>query len=111
MGFVNELKAIVSRQEIEESRQQREYRRYDRFDSRMEKVDGINATIWGGMGTAGAVLGRDLVAEGRDGAVFVDEADLTEITDDWDALLASKPGSVIRRGVRRRPGAAAVTDG
>src|SRR5690606_9426957 len=69
-----------------------------------EHLFGINATIWGGMGTAGAVLGRDLAQEVRDGAVFVDEADLTPIADDFDPLLASKPSSVIRRPVRRRPG-------
>jgi all-trans-retinol 13,14-reductase len=68
-----------------------------------EHMFGINATIWGGMGTAGAVLGRDLVQEVRDGAVFVDEASLTPITEDFDPLLASKPGSVIRRPARRRP--------
>lgn len=68
-----------------------------------EHMFGINATIWGGMGTAGAVLGRDLVQEVRDGAVFVDESRLTPITDDFDPLLASKPGSAIRRAVRRRP--------
>jgi all-trans-retinol 13,14-reductase len=39
----------------------------------------------------------------RDGAVFVDEASLTPITEDFDPLLASKPGSVIRRPARRRP--------
>jgi len=69
---------------------------------------GINATIWGGMGTAGAILGRDLHQEVRDGAVFVDEARLTPITDDFDPLLASKPSSVIRRPVRRRPRAGAT---
>ena len=69
---------------------------------------GINATIYGGMGTAGAVLGRDLYREVREGAVFVDEARLTEITDDFDPLLASKPGSAIRRPVRRRPLAGAT---
>jgi hypothetical protein len=53
------------------------------------------------------VLGRDLFQEVRDGAVFVDEAHLTPITDDFDPLLASKPGSVIRRPVRRRPRAIA----
>jgi all-trans-retinol 13,14-reductase len=68
-----------------------------------EYMFGINATIYGGMGTAAAVLGRDLFQEVRDGAVFVDEARLTPITDDFDPLLASKPGSVIRRPVRRRP--------
>jgi len=62
----------------------------------------------GGMGTAGAILGRDLHQEVRDGAVFVDEARLTPITDDFDPLLASKPSSVIRRPVRRRPWAGAT---
>ncbi|QMW67361.1 NAD(P)/FAD-dependent oxidoreductase [Mumia sp. ZJ1417] len=76
-----------------------------------EHMFGINATIYGGMGTAGAVLGRDLVQEVREGAVFVDEARLTEITDDFDPLLASKPRSDIRRPVRRRPRAAAPTSG
>ena len=42
-----------------------------------EHMFGINATIWGGMGTAGAVLGRDLVREVQEGAVFVDEERLT----------------------------------
>lgn len=59
--------------------------------------------MWGGMRTAGVVLGRDLEQEVKDGAVFVDESRLTEITDDFDPLLASKPGSRIRRAVRRRP--------
>ncbi|WP_185995781.1 phytoene desaturase family protein [Nocardioides campestrisoli] len=68
-----------------------------------EHLFGINATMYGGMGTAGAVLGRDLVQEVRDGAVFVDESRLTPVTEDFDPLLASKPGSVIRRAVRRRP--------
>lgn len=72
-----------------------------------EHMFGINATIHGGMGTAGAVLGRDLLQEVRDGAVFVDEDRLTPVTDDFDPLLASKPGSAIRRPVRRRPRATA----
>lgn len=74
-----------------------------------EHMFGINATIWGGMGTAGAVLGRDLVAEVRDGAVLVDETRLTPVTEDFDPLLASKPGSVIRRPARRRPRAGSVS--
>ncbi|GGD15003.1 helix-turn-helix domain-containing protein [Nocardioides daphniae] len=72
-----------------------------------EHMVGINATIWGGMKTAGTILGRDLEQEVKDGAVFVDESRLTEITDVWDPLLASKPGSTIRRAVRRRPKATA----
>jgi phytoene dehydrogenase-like protein len=73
-----------------------------------EHMFGINATIWGGMKAAGTILGRDLEQEVKDGAVFVDESRLTEITEDWDPLLASKPGSVIRRPVRRRRAEAAV---
>ncbi|MBE7323517.1 NAD(P)/FAD-dependent oxidoreductase [Nocardioides sp. Y6] len=72
-----------------------------------EHMFGINATIWGGMKTAGTILGRDLEQEVKDGAVFVEESKLTEITDDWDPLLASKPGSTIRRAARRRPQATA----
>lgn len=37
-GFFNEIKANLSYQDVDESRQQREYRRYDRFDSRRENV-------------------------------------------------------------------------
>lgn len=66
-----------------------------------ENLFGINATIWGGMRTAGVVLGRDLEQEVKDGAVFVDESRLTEITEDFDPMLASKPGSVFRRAPRR----------
>jgi hemoglobin/transferrin/lactoferrin receptor protein len=42
LGFVDEIKANINYQDIEESRQTREYRRYDRFDSRVEKVK-----VWG----------------------------------------------------------------
>ena len=51
------------------------------------------------------------INEVRDGAVFVDESRLTPITDDFDPVLASKPGSPIRRPVRRRPRAAASVPG
>jgi hemoglobin/transferrin/lactoferrin receptor protein len=37
-GLVDELRATISYQDIQESRQTRDYRRYDRFDSRVEKV-------------------------------------------------------------------------
>jgi hemoglobin/transferrin/lactoferrin receptor protein len=37
-GIVDEIRANISYQNIEESRQTREYRRYDRLDSRVEKV-------------------------------------------------------------------------
>lgn len=42
LGFVDEVKANVNYQDIEESRQTRDYRRYDRFDSRVE-----NIKVWG----------------------------------------------------------------
>jgi hemoglobin/transferrin/lactoferrin receptor protein len=42
LGFVDEVKANISYQDIEESRQTREYRRYDRFDSRVERIK-----VWG----------------------------------------------------------------
>ncbi|HYK56260.1 MAG TPA: TonB-dependent receptor, partial [Flavisolibacter sp.] len=46
-GFLNELKAILSYQRIEESRHQREYRRYDRLDNRIEKLNVAAFTIDG----------------------------------------------------------------
>lgn len=42
LGFVDEIKANINYQDIEESRQTRDYRRYDRFDSRVE-----NIKVWG----------------------------------------------------------------
>lgn len=68
-----------------------------------EHMFGIDATIWGGMRTAGTILGRDREREVKDGALFVDESRLTEIADDWDPVLAPKPGSVICRAARRCP--------
>lgn len=44
-GFFNQVRATVSYQNIEESRQTRDYRRYDRFDSRREKVKVFGAVI------------------------------------------------------------------
>jgi hemoglobin/transferrin/lactoferrin receptor protein len=38
LGFLNELRANVSYQDIKESRHQRDYRRYDRLDNRVEKL-------------------------------------------------------------------------
>ena len=46
-GFLDALKANISFQDIEESRQTREYRRYDRFDSQVEKVKVFGVTISG----------------------------------------------------------------
>lgn len=42
LGFVDEFRANINYQNIEESRQQREYLQYDRFDSRVEKIN-----VWG----------------------------------------------------------------
>ena len=47
LGFVDDLKANISYQDIEESRQTREFRRYDRFDSQVEKVKVFGVTVSG----------------------------------------------------------------
>lgn len=47
LGFLNEFKAILSYQHIEESRHQRDYRRYDRLDNRVEDLDVYAVTIDG----------------------------------------------------------------
>lgn len=47
LGFLDALKANISYQDIEESRQTREYRRYDRFDSQVEKVKVFGITVSG----------------------------------------------------------------
>lgn len=62
---------------------------------------GIVATLNGGAGTAGAILGRDLFAELRAGAVYADRSRLPDDGPDWDPLVAAKPGSPIRRTPRR----------
>jgi hemoglobin/transferrin/lactoferrin receptor protein len=61
-GFFSEIKANISYQDIEESRQTREYRRNDRLDSRMEKVKVFGATINGRklMGNNELVIGADV---------------------------------------------------
>jgi hemoglobin/transferrin/lactoferrin receptor protein len=62
LGFLNELKANVHFQDIEESRQQREYRRYDRFDSRVEKVK-----VWGFVIDGRKLFGNNELTIGIDG--------------------------------------------
>lgn len=62
---------------------------------------GIVATLNGGAGTAGAILGRDLFAEMRAGAVYADPARLPVDPPDWDPLVVARPGSPIRRTPRR----------
>jgi hemoglobin/transferrin/lactoferrin receptor protein len=76
-GFLDELKAILSYQDIKESRQQREYRRYDRFDSRREHIKVIGFTIDGRI-----VRGRNEISIGIDGQLndLVSVADRTNLT-------------------------------
>jgi hemoglobin/transferrin/lactoferrin receptor protein len=62
LGFLKDLKAIVSFQDIKESRQQREYRRYDRFDSRKEKVK-----VWGFVIDGRKFFGKNELTFGIDG--------------------------------------------
>lgn len=62
---------------------------------------GIVATLNGGAGTAGAVLGRDLLGELRRGAVYAGADRLPLDAPGWDPLTVSKPGSPIRRRSRR----------
>lgn len=64
---------------------------------------GIVATLNGGAGTAGAILGRDLIAEMRAGAVYADPSRLPADPPDWDPLVVARPGSPIRR-TPSRPG-------
>ncbi len=64
---------------------------------------GIVATLNGGAGTAGAILGRDLFAEMRAGAVYGDPSRLPVDAPSWDPLVVARPGSPIRR-TPRRPG-------
>jgi hemoglobin/transferrin/lactoferrin receptor protein len=61
LGFVDALKANISYQDIEESRQTREYRRYDRFDSQIEKVKvfGINISGRKDIGNSELTVGVD----------------------------------------------------
>jgi all-trans-retinol 13,14-reductase len=63
----------------------------------------IVGAVCGGLGTAGAVLGRPLSAEVKAGGVIADPSKLAAIGPDWDPLAASKPSSPLRR----RSGAAA----
>ena len=68
---------------------------------------GIVATLNGGAGTAGAILGRDLIGEIRAGAVYADPSRLPVDPPDWDPLVVAKPGSPIRRAPTR-PGRVAL---
>jgi phytoene dehydrogenase-like protein len=61
---------------------------------------GIMASMVGGVGTAGCVLGRDLRREIRDGRVFGDPARLTAGGPGWDPLADSR-GLALRPPPRR----------
>jgi all-trans-retinol 13,14-reductase len=51
---------------------------------------GVVGAMTGGIVTAGAILGRNLLAEVRNGAVFADPALLTAGNNGWDPLRASR---------------------
>ncbi|MDQ3933967.1 MAG: NAD(P)/FAD-dependent oxidoreductase [Actinomycetota bacterium] len=51
---------------------------------------GVFGTLMGGVGTASAILGRDLASEVRAGRVFADLSRLPERGPDWDPLLACR---------------------
>jgi hemoglobin/transferrin/lactoferrin receptor protein len=61
-GFVDELKASINYQDIEESRYIREYKRYNRFDSRVEKIK-----VWGFSLSARKKWKRNEITFGTDG--------------------------------------------
>jgi all-trans-retinol 13,14-reductase len=69
---------------------------------------GILGSMNGGVGTAAAVLRRDLHAEIRAGRVFGDPAKLTAGGPGWDPLMASKPRAARRTTRRQRPAATAT---
>ncbi len=60
-GFFDQVRATVSYQDIEESRQTREYRRYDRFDSRRERVK-----VWGAVVDNRKSFGNNELSLGAD---------------------------------------------
>jgi hemoglobin/transferrin/lactoferrin receptor protein len=62
LGFIDEFRANINYQDIEESRQQREYRRYDRFDSRKERLK-----VWGFNIDARKKWSKDELSFGIDG--------------------------------------------
>jgi all-trans-retinol 13,14-reductase len=66
----------------------------------------IAGAITGGLGTAAAVLGRDLEREVRSGRVLADPAKLTAGGPGWDPWLHSKP-----RAARSRPRESRATSG
>jgi len=63
---------------------------------------GVFGVMYGGLGTAGAILGRDLRKEIEHGQVFADASKLTAGGPDWDPFEASR-----RMAVKQRSPAAA----
>jgi hemoglobin/transferrin/lactoferrin receptor protein len=62
VGFLNELKANINYQKIQESRHQRDYRRYDRLDNRIEKLN-----VWGFVIDGRKIWGSNEITIGIDG--------------------------------------------
>jgi hemoglobin/transferrin/lactoferrin receptor protein len=60
-GILNEIRAGINFQDLEESRQTREYQRYDRFDSRREHVK-----VWGAVLDTRKVFGQHELSVGAD---------------------------------------------
>lgn len=60
-------------------------------------MHGIVSTINGGAGTAGAILGRNLIAEMKAGEVYGDPSLIPPDGEDWDPLAVSKPSSPLRK--------------
>ena len=65
-------------------------------------MHGIVSTVNGGAGTAGAILGRDLYAEMAEGRRYGRPDAIAPDGESWDPLVASKPGSLVRRDTRAR---------
>jgi hemoglobin/transferrin/lactoferrin receptor protein len=87
LGFLNEFKANINYQDLEESRQQREYRRYDRFDSRRERIK-----VWGFVVDGRKMFGKNELTLGIDGQ-FNDVksvADRTNLTTGAKSKLDSR---------------------
>jgi all-trans-retinol 13,14-reductase len=64
---------------------------------------GITGTLFGGIGTAGAILGRpDLLREVREGVVFGDPSKLTVDEPGWDPLFACRRLAEKPRAKKRR---------
>ncbi|MEO7924034.1 MAG: TonB-dependent receptor [Chitinophagaceae bacterium] len=87
LGFLNDLRANINYQDLEESRQQREYRRYDRFDSRREKIK-----VWGFLVDGRKNFGNNELTIGIDGQFnnVVSRADRTNLSTGAVSKLDSR---------------------